>query len=141
MKAAILDTDILSYITDNRYPEVSARAYQYLRVFRCLSVSSITIAEIIKGIARKHNHAQEMADFLKEAETLEVFPLYREEAVLAGQILGALLQSGRQIGPLDPFIAATAIENGRVLVTNNVKHYTRIVDLGFPLDLDNWRQL
>jgi len=47
---------------------------------------------------------------------------------------------GQQIGHLDPFIAATAIANDRPLVTNNTKHYQRIVDLGFPLELENWRE-
>lgn len=140
MKAAILDTDILSYVIGRRYPEVSAKAQQYFRVFRQLSVSSVTVAEIVKGIARKPDHEADLAEFLKEVEKLEIFPLYREEALLSGQILGALLKTGQQIGPLDPFIAATAIQNGRVLVTNNTKHYQRIVDLGFPLQLDNWRE-
>ena len=67
-------------------------------------------------------------------------PFGANEAVLAGRILGGLIRSGTQIGPFDPFIAATAIECGRPLVTNNIKHYQRIVDLGFPLDLENWRE-
>jgi tRNA(fMet)-specific endonuclease VapC len=140
LKAAVLDTDILSYVLDRRYPGVDAIARQYLKVFRHFSVSSISVAEMVKGIARKPDHAKELAAFLKEAELFEVYPLYVEESILAGRILGALLQSGQPVGPLDPFIAATAIENGRVLVTNNVKYYQRIADLGFPLELENWRQ-
>jgi tRNA(fMet)-specific endonuclease VapC len=139
LRAAILDTDILSYVTDKRYPEVDATARQYLKVFRCFSVAAVTVSEMIKGITRKPDHSLELKEFLNEAETFEVFPLFREEAILAGQILGALLGTGKQIGPLDPFIAATAIENKRILVTNNTKHYQRIIDLGFQLEMTNWR--
>ncbi len=66
---------------------------------------------------------------------------YDSETYLAGHILGALLQTGQPIGPHDPFIAATAIENDRVLFTNNTNHYQRIVDLDFPLELVNWREV
>lgn len=140
MKLAILDTDILSYVLDRKYPEVSAKARQYLRVFRRFSISMLTLAESIQGIVKKPRYPQGLADFTKESETFEVFPLFREEATLAGHIMGRLLQTGQQIGPHDPFIAAIAIENDRVLITNNTGHYQRIIDLGFPLELENWRQ-
>jgi predicted nucleic acid-binding protein len=63
-----------------------------------------------------------------------------QESVLTALILTELIRTGQQIGLLDPFIAATAIANDRPLVTNNTKHYQRIVDLGFPLELENWRE-
>ena len=122
MKAAILDTDTLSFVLDRKYPEVSSTARQYMRVFHAFSISSLTLADSIQGIVNKPRRPQELGEFLKEAETFEVFPLYREEAILAGHIMGALLNAGQPIGPHDPFIAATAIENDRVLVTNNTRH-------------------
>lgn len=140
MKASLLDTDTLSYLLDRRYTEVNETARQYLRVYRRLSVSSITVAEMVKGITRRPGHVEQLATFLKEAEQFEVFPLYLEESILAGRMLGALLQAGQPVGALDPFIAATAIENGLTLVTNNTKHYERVIDLGFPLELGNWRK-
>ena len=54
--------------------------------------------------------------------------------------MGALLRIGQPIGSNDPFVAVTAIQQERALVTNNIKHYQRIVDLGFPLELENWSQ-
>lgn len=140
MKAALLDTDMLSYVLDRKYPEVNEKARQYLRVFRCFSISTITLAESIKGLVNKPRHPQGLPNFLREMETFELFAVDRGEAILAGHIMGQLLQSGQPIGPHDPFIAATAIEQERVLVTNNVRHYQRIVDLGFPLELENWRE-
>ena len=83
MTQSVLDTDILSYITDRRYPEVSERAQQYYRVFRYFSVSSITIAEVVEGLARNHDD-QGIETFLKSAEGFEILPVDLEEAVIAG---------------------------------------------------------
>jgi predicted nucleic acid-binding protein len=139
MRQVILDTDILSYIIDRRYHEVVATAKQYARAFRYFSVSVVTICEIVEGLESQGNH-EGTAAFLKLAKDFEVMPVETEEAVLAGRILGALTRSGQKIGDLDPFIAAVAIQNQRPLVTNNSQHYQRIVDLGFPLVLENWRK-
>lgn len=138
MKQAVLDTDILSYIIDQRYPEVSARAQQYYRVFRYFTISAITAAEIVEGLARNHDHAG-IETFLKRAEGFEILPVDLDEAVIAGKIFAALIETGQKIGEQDPFVAAVAIANSRPLVTNNTGHYQRIIDLGFPLEIENWR--
>ncbi|MHB8636060.1 MAG: PIN domain-containing protein [Fimbriimonadaceae bacterium] len=139
MREAVLDTDILSYIVDRRYPDVVATASQYARAFGYFSVSVVTIAETVEGLESQGNF-EGSAAFLKLAEDFEVIPIETEEAVLAGKIFAALNRAGQRIGELDPYIAATAIQIKRRLVTNNTKHYQRIVDLGFPLELDNWRK-
>ena len=37
-------------------------------------------------------------------------------------------------------IAATALSYGLVLVTGNIAQYQHIVDRGFPLEIENWRE-
>lgn len=59
---------------------------------------------------------------------------------LAGDIGGALDRAGQPIGVADLCIAATAIHHGHVLVTGNTSHFDRVRALGFPLQLDNWRE-
>jgi tRNA(fMet)-specific endonuclease VapC len=39
----------------------------------------------------------------------------------------------------DPIIAAIALEHNLELVTGNAAHFQRIVRLGYPLTLVNWR--
>ena len=138
MNRAILDTDILSYVLDQRYPEVIETSRQYLRVFRYFSVSSVKVEESVSGYVGQRN-AEGQSRFLSQMEEFEVIPFDREEAEVAGVIVGSLRREGLTIGALDPFIAATAIVNERELITNNLRHYARIVDLGFPLRLNNWR--
>ena len=40
----------------------------------------------------------------------------------------------------DPMIAGIALHHGLVLVTANTSHFQRIADLGYPLELENWRE-
>jgi predicted nucleic acid-binding protein len=138
MRQAVLDTDILSYLIDERYPEVVATARQYFRVFRYFTVSVVSVAEIIKGFEATQSYGR-LTDFIERIGGFELLPVGGDEGILAGRILGSLMRTGERIGPLDPFIAATAIESRRPLVTNNIRHYQRIVDLGFSLELENWR--
>lgn len=49
MRQAVLDTDILSFIIDQRHSEVSAHARQYYRVFRYFTVSAITVEEVVNS--------------------------------------------------------------------------------------------
>lgn len=134
----VLDTDILSYVLDERYEEVSATANQYRRVFRHFTVSAITVSEVVEGLESKRD-LKGVQNFLRRLEGIEVLSLGIEEAILAGKIMAGLKVTGQMIGEQDPFIAAIAISHGLPLVTNNLRHYQRIQDLGFPLDLQNWR--
>jgi len=40
----------------------------------------------------------------------------------------------------DPLIAATALHHQLVLVSANVAHYQRVVQVGYSLRLENWRE-
>jgi predicted nucleic acid-binding protein len=139
MTAAILDTDILSYILDQRFPEVVETSRQYLRIYRFFTISAISDEEVVSGYAKQGNVVRRER-FLVQANGFDVIPFDRAEAEVAGDIVGALRRNGQAIGSLDPFIVATAIVNDRELVTNNSLHYQRIVDLGFPLRVSNWRE-
>lgn len=117
---------------------MAAKAAQYYRVFRYFTVSSLTICEVVEGLQASGNLSG-LADFVKRAEGFEVLSVGMEEAIVAGKIFAALKLTGQQIGDLDPFIAAVAIVADLPLVTNNVRHYQRVIDLGFPLILENWQ--
>ena len=72
----------------------------------------------------------------------DILPIETEEAVLAGQISAMAPKPRRpKIGELDSFIAATAIQYKRPLVTNNLKHYQRIIKLGFELEIETRREV
>jgi tRNA(fMet)-specific endonuclease VapC len=63
-----------------------------------------------------------------------VLPLGDEALRKFGQIKSGLRKQEQVVADFDLLIASTGIANGVTLVTNNLKHYSRIPDL----KLDNW---
>jgi predicted nucleic acid-binding protein len=43
------------------------------------------------------------------------------------------------IGYIDPFISVVASTHHLTLFTSNTKHFERIINLGYLLRIDNWR--
>jgi tRNA(fMet)-specific endonuclease VapC len=68
-----------------------------------------------------------------------VIALTDADAILAGEILARLENMGQTIGMADTLIAAIAINSRRTLVTANEKHFQRVVQIGYPLSIKNWR--
>ncbi len=116
MRETLIDTDILSEIMEGKDAALAARAKQYYRVFRQYTISAATYAEIRAGLAYNPK-PKDVRSFELIEPLLDVLPIEREEAATAGQIIGLM-----------------------VLATGNFAHYQRIVDLGFPLELENWRE-
>lgn len=138
MRESLLDTDILSEIMEGKNPSIVAKAKQYYRAFGRYTVSAVTYAELLAGIS--YNPLPKYLKGLGLLDPLlEVLPIEREEAATAGRLVGLMKRKGMQIGILDPFIAAIAIEQNLILVTGNSAHFQVVIDLGFPLEIENWR--
>jgi tRNA(fMet)-specific endonuclease VapC len=135
---AILDTDILSEILKGKDANVRARSDEYLRANQRLAISVVTVMEVVKGF-HKASRAEQMQRFVSGLGSVEIIAMSTEIAILAGKIYADLERSGQPIGRADPMIAATALAEGRALVSGNQAHYERIVGLGYHLKLENWR--
>ena len=70
---------------------------------------------------------------------MEILSLDTEAAVVAGRIEADLIASGRVVGRADSMIAAIALVHHLPLVTGNTRYDSRMVELGHPIQLDNWR--
>lgn len=139
MDKSLVDTDIFSEVLKGRDQIVAAHAGSYLGQHGRLTISAVTVMEIVKGFQQVQREDR-LQSFLSVLAGLEVAPFDSEEAILAGRIYGDLQRTGQPIGRADPMIAATALVSGLVLVTGNTDHYERILRLGHPLRLANWRQ-
>jgi tRNA(fMet)-specific endonuclease VapC len=135
---ALLDTDIYSEILKAIDPTVASNATAYRQVHGILTLSVITVMEVIQGLQRVGG-SRKIQNFRQAIAAEEILLFDQASADLAGQIAGELDRVGRPIGRCDPMIAAIAIEHGLELVTGNTVHYQRIQQLGFPLTLVNWR--
>jgi tRNA(fMet)-specific endonuclease VapC len=135
---ALLDTDTYSEILKAINPTIAQNAATYRKAHGVLSVSAITVMEIVYGFQRVQN-ARRLQEFLTAVASEEVLEFERDAAELAGRIAGDLDRTGQTIGKADPMIAAVALQQGLELVTGNTTHYQRIQQLGYPLLIVNWR--
>jgi tRNA(fMet)-specific endonuclease VapC len=138
LNKALLDTDILSEVGKGIDLIVARNASAYRQTHGFLTLSVISVMEVIQGYQRVGGSARIQA-FRNALITEEVLLFDQAAADLAGQIAGDLDRVGRPIGRCDPMIAAIAITQGLELVTGNTSHYQRLPPLGYPLTLVNWR--
>lgn len=127
MPKSLLDTDTLSAIIKQNTPALS-QSRDYLSENRTLTFSIITRYEVLRGLSSKQASVQ-IAAFEKLCVVSEVLPLTDAVVQKAAGIYGDLHRHGALIGDADILIAATALENGLALITNNEKHFRRIAGL------------
>ncbi len=139
MNRAILDTDILSEILKQKDPQVVRHSEAYRATFGVLTLSTVNVMEVVKGLHRLQR-PQQLVAFLTAISGEEILVLDFDSARLAGQIYADLEASGQPIGRADPMIAGIAIYHGLRLISGNTAHYQRITDLGYALQVENWRQ-
>jgi tRNA(fMet)-specific endonuclease VapC len=139
LNKALLDTDIYSEILKAINQTVTRNATAYRLAMGCLSLSVITVMEIIQGLQKVGASPKRIQAFRTAILPEEILPFDQGAADLAGLIAGNLDRVGRPIGRCDPMIAAVAIRNGLELVTGNTAHYQRIQQLGYSITLVNWR--
>jgi tRNA(fMet)-specific endonuclease VapC len=99
-----------------------------------IGISTITVSELQYGIVkskyRKKNEFR-LEEFLTP---LEILTYDQTAARVYGDIRFQLEKLGKPIGPLDLLIAAQAISQDLVLITNNDKEFKRIK----KLKVENW---
>ncbi len=100
MEKALLDTDIFSELLKAINPNVLAAADTYLAAFGVYTISTITVAEVVRGLQRQRL-VPRLLRFVELLLNAELLTLDRESAVLAGQICGDLERSGQPIGLSD----------------------------------------
>jgi len=130
--AVLLDTDTLSAVMRGN-PRVVARTRAYLAEHGALAFSIITRYEILRGLKAKGATAQ-LEAFDRFCQTCVVLPLTDPVVVRAADIYAALRQRGEPIGDADILIAATALDYGHGIVTNNESHFRRVSGLS----VENW---
>ena len=138
MDKSLLDTDTFSQVLRRYSPAIVFRTAAYLTEFEQLTISAITVTEIVKGW-QKRQREDRIQQFISDLQAVEILYLSLDTHILVGRILADLERSGQPIGFADTAIAAIALQNNLTLVTGNLNHYQRILELGHPLKLDTWK--
>lgn len=130
----MLDTDISSYIIRERPPHLLARFRQIPTDQLCLSV--VTLAELLYGVERSSSTRVNRAIVERFVNRLLILRWNRAAAEQDAQIRTTLEVAGTPIGAMDMMIAAHARSLGSIIVTNNVRHFSRVPDL----KIENWAE-
>ena len=126
----LLDTNICIFLLKDAYG-VKDRLDEVGRE-RCF-ISDITLAELYFGAA----YSGRMEEKMKEVDFIgRYFKVLPVHGVLRtfGEVKAHLQREGRLIDDFDLLIGATAVVNGLVMVTDNVRHLGRIPGLR----IENW---
>jgi predicted nucleic acid-binding protein len=126
LRGYLLDTNVLSEVIRKRpSPAVLERLGSIPD--EGLITSSICVAELRYGSVRRPDSEAFWARIAQEIlPRVRILPLGVPEAELAGDIRAALELRGAPIEITDVLIGATALANGLVMATRNLKHFERI---------------
>ena len=104
---------------------------------RLFKIPAIVEGELRLGIVKSRQ--SEKTRWLVDEFMLpfEVLPFDSECAHIYARIRGELEMTGKVIGPNDLLIAATALANSAVLVTNNVDEFKRVPGLS----IESWHEM
>jgi tRNA(fMet)-specific endonuclease VapC len=127
----LLDTNICIYIINAKPPRVLERFREYRH--GDIGLCSVVAAELAFGVAKSQS--------VRNRQALEMFlaPLtilpFDEAAIWAyGDLRADLERRGTPIGSLDTMIAAHALSQRAMLITNNIREFSKVPGL----QLDNW---
>jgi tRNA(fMet)-specific endonuclease VapC len=130
----LLDTNILSELI-KKHPSPSVLSQLSSKPAHTLFTSSICIMELRFGSVLRED-----SEIFWEKVTQEIIsrvniaPIAEREALSAGNILAELRKKGEIIGLEDVLIAASAVANQCIVVTANIRHFSRIKGL----KVENW---
>jgi len=130
MTGFMLDTDTVSFALRGQ-GQVAVQLLNHRPSEIC--ISSVTLAELRYGAdMRRSRKLHGLIDTF--VESIIVRPFDQTAADRFGPVATALARQGVPIGEFDTLIAAHALAARLTLVTNNTKHFSRVVGLS----TENW---
>ena len=128
----LLDTNICIYIAKQK-PLSVLKKFEQIEVGD-VGMSIVTYGELLYG-AQKSHHAKKTHLVLDELVSLiPPLPMSIQVAKYYGDVLSKLEKQGKPIGNNDLWIAAHALTLELVLITNNVKEFSKVP----RLKIENW---
>ena len=128
----MLDTNICIYIMNNK-PAAVAKKLASFQIGE-IAVSSIVLSELAFGVHNSQKPDSNLALLQEFMHPIEIFSYDENAAYSYGKIRSTLKKQGNLIGQMDIMIAAHAVSLHAVLVTNNLKEFSRIENL----KCENW---
>lgn len=122
----MLDTDLCIRLLRDRPQGLRAR---FNAEAETLCISVITLTELLHGAAKSARPSESRRAVESLAARLTTLALDAEAAAQAGEISAELEVQGQPIGPYDTLIAGHARSRGLVVVTGNLREFSRVAGL------------
>lgn len=97
-------------------------------------ISAITFAELASGVEKTNNPYLSKIGVSLALTGIEILDFKQEDAELYGQVRARLERKGRPIGAMDTLIASHALSQGLIIVTHNVRDFSRVDGL----EIEDW---
>jgi tRNA(fMet)-specific endonuclease VapC len=94
-----------------------------------IALAAVSACEVWVGVLGSQNPKRRREQFEAFLSVVEILPFDAEAGIRAAELRHNLERAGEAIGPLDTLIAATALSNGGVLVTRNLREFARVPGL------------
>jgi len=127
-----LDTNICAFILNGTHPELNKRYVEMDK--RIIKLPSIVIFELLYGIEKSQRREENLNRLKKFVMGIDIISFDSKAAEIAGAARADLERSGQPIGGYDLMIAATALANDGIVVTNNTREFSRINGLS----IEDW---
>ena len=135
MSLYVLDTDTCSYIIKRRPESILESMQMTAGQGHSLTISAITYAELLLGAERSDNkrkHRKLVSGFVERLD--EILPWDARAAETFATLQAYLYRKGSPIGLNDTMIAGHALSRDAIVITNNVKHFSKAP----RLKVENW---
>jgi tRNA(fMet)-specific endonuclease VapC len=119
----MLDTDTCIHLMKDRPPKLEER---FVRLGPHLCLSSISLAELYFGAEKSSRREKNIEAIESFTASVPAQAFSEGAAARYGQIRVALEKAGRLAGNLDMMIGAHAAAEGLIVVTNNLREFSRM---------------
>lgn len=130
----LLDTNVCARYLNGKSPAIRERIRATSR--DDIAVCSVVKAELFYGAMRSNNPQKTLANQQQFLNLFVSLPFDDNVALVYGEIRAQLTALGTPIGPNDFQIAAIALANNLILVTHNVREFSRVNGLR----IEDWEE-
>ncbi len=123
MLTYMLDTNICIYVMKNYPPNLLGK---FNALAEQLCISSITLGELHYGAEKSARRADNLTAIQQFVARLDVLAFEAKAAAHYGQVRAELERAGSPCGPHDMQIGGHARSEGLIVVTNNMREFSRM---------------
>ncbi len=122
----LFDTNVCIHLLDRTNPHVLASYREALLSGEEIFVSAISHFELMYGVAKSAFPFENSARLGDVLQTFTLLPFEEEDAAAAASLRVELQRKKQPIGPYDTLIAGQALARNLVLVTANIREFSRV---------------